>query len=61
MSLLTIVLVIVVVGVLLWVVNQKVPMDPTIKTILNATVAVVLVVWLLRVTGLMAAVAGVRL
>jgi len=52
MPLLTILLVIIVVGVLLWLVNSFIPMDRNIKTILNVVVVVALVVWLLKVFGL---------
>jgi hypothetical protein len=53
MSLLTVIFVIVVVGVLLWVVNQFIPMDGKIRSILNAVVVIVLVLWLLNVFGIL--------
>lgn len=43
----------VVVGVLLWLVNNFIPMASSIKSILNAVVVIVVVVWLLNVFGLM--------
>ena len=52
MPLLTVLIVIVVVGVLLWLVNTYLPMDRKIKSILNAVVVIVLVIWLLKVFGL---------
>lgn len=52
MPLLTILLVIIAAGVLLWVVNNYIPMDGKIKKILNIVVVVVVVVWLLKVFGL---------
>jgi hypothetical protein len=52
MDVLTILLVIIVVGVLLWLVNSYVPMHPTIKSIFNAVVIILLVVWLLDAFGL---------
>ena len=52
MSVLTILIVILVVGVLLWLINRYVPMQPTIKSILNAVVVILLVVWLLDAFGL---------
>jgi hypothetical protein len=51
MPILTIILVIIVVGVLLWLVNSFIPMDSKIKGILNAVVVIVLVIWLLKVFG----------
>ncbi len=53
MPLLQVVLVLVVVGVLLWLVNSFIPMQGTIKSILNAIVVIAVVVWLLNVFGLL--------
>jgi hypothetical protein len=41
-----------VVGVLLWLVNTYIPMQGTIKSILNAVVVIAVVLWLLNVFGL---------
>jgi hypothetical protein len=51
MSLLTILVVLIVAGVLLWLVNSFIPMDNKIKSILNAVVVIVVVVWLLKEFG----------
>jgi hypothetical protein len=51
MSLITIVITLIVVGVLLWLVNTYIPMDGKIKKILNIVVVVVVVLWLLNVFG----------
>lgn len=51
MSLLTIVVVLIVVGILLWLVNSYIPMDAKIKTILNIVVVVFVVIWLLNAIG----------
>ena len=53
MPLLQVVLALIVVGVLLWLVNRFIPMASSIKSILNAVVTIVVVVWLLNVFGLM--------
>ena len=53
MPLLQILLVLVVVGVLLWLVNSFIPMQGTIKSILNAIVVIAVVLWLLNVFGLL--------
>jgi len=50
-SLLTIALVIIVVGVLLWLAQTYIPMDANIKKILTAVVVVVLVLWVLAAFG----------
>ena len=52
MSLITIIIVLIVVGVLLWLINSYIPMDHKIKTIINIIVVVVVVIWLLKVFGL---------
>lgn len=49
MSLISLILVIVVVGLILWLVNSFIPMDPKVKSILNAVVIIVLVLWLISV------------
>ena len=53
MPLLQILLVLIVVGVLLWLVNRFIPMQGTIKAILNAIVIIAVVLWLLNVFGLL--------
>jgi hypothetical protein len=52
MPLLQVVMVLIVVGVLLWLVNRFIPMQRTIKSILNAVVVIAVVLWLLDVFGL---------
>jgi hypothetical protein len=52
MPLLQILIVLVVVGVLLWLVNTYLPMQGTIKSILNAVVVICVIVWLLNIFGL---------
>jgi hypothetical protein len=51
MSLLTILIVLVVAGILLWLINNYIPMDHKIKNIFNVVVVVVVVVWLLKAFG----------
>jgi hypothetical protein len=52
MPLIQLVVVLIVVGVLLWLVNNYIPMDGKIKRILNIVVVIVVVLWLLNVFGL---------
>ena len=51
MSLISIVITLIVVGVLLWLVNAYIPMDAKIKKILNIVVVICVVVWLLSAFG----------
>ena len=53
MPLLTILIVLVVVGVILWLINNYVPMDAKIKNILNVVAVIVVVIWLLQVFGVL--------
>jgi len=55
MSLLAIVLTLIVVGVLLWLMETYIPMDATIKRIIQAIVVIVIVIWLLQIFGLLPA------
>jgi len=61
MPLLTILLVIIVVGVLLWLINTFIPMDHNIKTILNVVVVIVLIAWLLKVFGILNTLMGIHI
>jgi hypothetical protein len=47
MTLLGLIVTLVVIGVLLWLINSFIPMDPKIKQILNVVVIIVVVLWLL--------------
>ena len=49
MSLISLVVVLIVVGVLLWLVNAYIPMDATIKKIITIVVVVAVVIWVLGV------------
>ena len=53
MDLVTLVITLVVVGVLLWLVNTYIPTDAKIKKIINIVVLVAVVLWLLRVFGVL--------
>lgn len=60
MSLVSLVITLIVVGVLLWLINAYIPMDGKIKLILNMTVAVVVVLWILNTMGLIDYLRGIR-
>jgi hypothetical protein len=60
MPLVTVVVYLIVVGVLLWLVNNYIPMDAKIKNILNIVVVVVVVLWLLQVFGVMGSLNRIR-
>lgn len=53
MPLVSILVALIAVGVILWLINNYLPMDGKIKRILNGVVVIVVVLWLLQVFGLM--------
>ncbi len=60
MPLISLVIVLIVVGVLLWLVNTYIPMDGKIKSILNGVVVIAVVIWLLQVFGLLGSLQNIR-
>jgi cation transporter-like permease len=61
MPLINLVIILIVVGVLLWLVNNYIPMDGKIKQILNIVVVIVVVIWLLQVFGVLSEIRGFRI
>lgn len=61
MHLIQVLEVLVVVGVLLWLVNRFIPMQASIKSILNGVVVIAVVLWLLNVFGLFHSLANIRI
>lgn len=60
MDLIQLVVILIVVGVLLWLVNQYIPMDAKIKQILNIVVVIAVVLWLLQVFGVLGSFSGIH-
>ena len=61
MPLLNLVVVLIVVGVALYLINNYIPMAHSIKTILNVVVVVVVCVWVLQATGVWGSLTSYRL
>ncbi|MEO6691798.1 MAG: Thivi_2564 family membrane protein [Saprospiraceae bacterium] len=61
MPLFNILITIIVAGVILWLINNYIPMDSKIKRILNAVVVIVLVIWLLQVFGVLGSLRNVHI
>ena len=61
MPLLNVVLTLVVVGVVLWLINTYIPMQATIKKILNIVVVIVVVLWLLYSFGIISSSGDVKM
>ncbi|HEY6627133.1 MAG TPA: Thivi_2564 family membrane protein [Ignavibacteriaceae bacterium] len=61
MSLITLVIVLVVVGVVLWLINSYIPMQATIKKILNVVVVIAVILWLLSAFGVIGSLDTIRI
>lgn len=55
MPIISLLIMLVVIGVILWLVNTYIPMDQKIKSILNVVVIICVVLWLLNVFGIFSA------
>jgi len=60
MPLIQLVTILIVVGVLLWLVNL-IPMQGTIKSIVNGIVVIAVILWLLNVVGLFHSLSRIRI
>jgi hypothetical protein len=61
MPLVQLIIVLVVVGVVLWLINKYIPMQSTIKTILNVVVIIAVVLWLLSAFGILGSLSTIRI
>jgi hypothetical protein len=61
MPILTILLILIAAGVILWLVNSYIPMDGKIKSILNVVVVILVIVWLLKVFGVFHYLSDIRI
>jgi len=61
MSILTIIIVLVVIGVVLWLINSYIPMEAWVKKLLNIIAVIFIVIWLLKAFGLFASLNEVKI
>jgi hypothetical protein len=61
MPLIHLVIVLVVVGVILWLINSYIPMQATLKKILNVVVVIAVIIWLLSVFGVIGNISAIRI
>jgi len=61
MPLIHLIIVLVVVGLILWVINSYIPMQATIKRILNVVVVIAVIIWLLSVFGVIGNISAIRI
>jgi hypothetical protein len=59
MPIINVIIILVVIGVVLWLINNYIPMQSTIKTILNVVVIIAVVIWLLNVFGVIGSLSGI--
>ena len=60
MSLISVVITFIVVGILLWLINTYIPMDGKIKKIINVVVVIAVILWLLSVFGVLGRAGDIR-
>ena len=60
MPLIHLIIILVAVGVILWLINNYIPMDRKIKSILNIVVVIAVIIWLLSVFGVIGSLSGLR-
>ncbi len=60
MPIVTVIVVLIVVGLVLWLINNYIPMDSKIKTILNVVVVIVVIIWLLKAFGLLSQLTNIK-
>ena len=61
MPLLHLIIILVVVGVILFLINNYIPMDRKIKSILNVVVVIVVILWLLSAFGVIGSLSEIRI
>lgn len=61
MPLVSLIIILVVVGLVMYLINAFIPLDPTIKQILNIAVVIFLIVWLIQALGLLSTLGNLRI
>ena len=61
MPLINLIIILVVVGVILWLINNYIPMDYKIKRILNVVVVIAVILWLLSAFGVIGSLSTIRI
>jgi hypothetical protein len=61
MSLISLLITLVIVGVVLWLINTYIPMDGKIKKILNVVAVIIVILWLLNVSGVLGSMSDIRI
>lgn len=61
MPLINVIFTLVLVGLILWVINTYIPMQASIKQILNIVVVILVILWLLSIFGLIPDISAIKI
>jgi len=61
MQLLSVLIILIAFGFLLWAINKFVPMQPWVKNLVNVVAAIIIIIWLLKVFGLLQPLESIRI
>jgi hypothetical protein len=61
MSLIGLIVTLVIIGLILWLINNYIPMDQKIKTILNVAVVIIVILWLIQAFGLLGPLGDIKI
>ena len=61
MPVLQLLVTLIIAGVVLWLINNYIPMDGKIKKILNVVAVIIVILWLLSVFGVFDSMSGMRI
>lgn len=61
MSLITLILTLIFIGIIMWLINSLLPMDPLIKRIINIVIIIAVIIWLLRIFGVWGEISSVKI
>jgi hypothetical protein len=61
MPIINVFVVLIIVGILLWLVNNYIPMAGSIKKILNVVVIIIVILWLLRAFGIISSLSNYKI
>ena len=53
MSIISILITLIICGVILWAINEYIPMDGKIKKLINIVAIIALIIWLIKVSGIL--------
>lgn len=60
MPILEIIFILLILGVVLYVINSVIPMESWVKKLINIIIALVVIIWLLQVTGVLGPLSEIR-